>query len=39
MIAQMVRDLAKKKCALKISGVDESQHFPVELFRKMGELG
>jgi alkylation response protein AidB-like acyl-CoA dehydrogenase len=39
MIAQMVRDFGAKEMRPKMMEWDESQHFPVELFRKMGELG
>ena len=39
MIAQMVRDFGKKEISPKMMEWDESQFFPVELFRKMGELG
>src|SRR5258706_5918954 len=39
MIAQMIRDFGAKEIRPKIMEWDESQHFPVELFRKMGELG
>jgi alkylation response protein AidB-like acyl-CoA dehydrogenase len=39
MIAQMVRDFGEKEIRPKIMEWDESQHFPIELFRKMGELG
>src|SRR3954467_7783544 len=39
MIAQMVRDFGKREMRPKIMEWDESQHFPVDLFRKMGELG
>lgn len=39
MIAQMVRDFAKKEIVPHVMDWDESQHFPVELFKKMGALG
>ncbi|HAW21020.1 MAG TPA: acyl-CoA dehydrogenase [Flavobacteriales bacterium] len=39
MITQMVRDFAEKEIRPKMMEWDESQHFPVDLFRKMGELG
>jgi len=39
MIAQMVRDFGAREMRPNIMEWDESQHFPVELFRKMGELG
>lgn len=39
MIAQMIRDFADKEIEEKKMEWDESQHFPVDLFHKMGELG
>lgn len=39
MTTQMVRDFAEKEIRPKMMEWDESQHFPVDLFRKMGELG
>ncbi len=39
MIAQMVRDFAEKEIRPNVMKWDESQEFPVEVFRKMGELG
>jgi len=39
MIADMIRDFAAKEIRPKMMEWDESQHFPVDLFRKMGELG
>ncbi len=39
MIAQMVRDFGEREMRPKMMEWDESQHFPVELFRKMGDLG
>src|SRR5258706_1534396 len=39
MTAQMMRDLGAKEIRPKIMEWDESQHFPVELVRKMGALG
>ncbi len=39
MITQMVRDFAEKEIRPNIMRWDESQHFPVDLFKKMGELG
>lgn len=39
MIVQMVRDFAEKEIRPNIMEWDESQFFPVDLFRKMGELG
>jgi alkylation response protein AidB-like acyl-CoA dehydrogenase len=39
MIAQMVRDFAEKEIRPNIMEWDESQFFPRDLFRKMGDLG
>ena len=39
MIKQMVKDFAEKEIRPNIMKWDESQEFPVELFRKAGELG
>jgi len=39
MIAQMVKDFGAKEIRPKMMDWDESQHFPVELFGRMGELG
>ncbi len=39
MVAEMVRDFAKAEVAPNIRDWDNSQHFPKELFHKMGELG
>lgn len=39
MIAQMVRDFGGLEIRPKIMEWDESQEFPIKLFRKMGELG
>jgi alkylation response protein AidB-like acyl-CoA dehydrogenase len=39
MIAQMVRDFAEKEIRPNVMKWDESQEFPVQLFKKMGELG
>ncbi len=39
MIADMVRDFAAKEIQPNVMDWDESQHFPIDLFRKMGELG
>jgi len=39
MIAQMVRDFGKKEIVPNTMRWDETQEFPVALFRKMGELG
>src|SRR3954471_5035878 len=39
MISQMVRDFGKKEIEPKMMEWDESQEFPVPLFKKLGELG
>lgn len=39
MIAQMVRDFGNREIKPKMMQWDEAQEFPVDLFRKMGELG
>jgi alkylation response protein AidB-like acyl-CoA dehydrogenase len=39
MIAQMVRDFVDKEIRPHVMTWDESQEFPRDLFRKMGELG
>jgi len=39
MIAQMVRDFAEKEIRPNVMKWDESQEFPKDVFRKMGELG
>lgn len=39
MIAQMVRDFAEKEIRPYVMEWDESQIFPIEVFKKMGELG
>lgn len=39
MIAQMVRDFAEKEIRPHVMTWDESQEFPRDVFRKMGELG
>lgn len=39
MIAQMVRDFAEKEIRPYFMDWDESQEFPVEVFKKLGELG
>ncbi len=39
MIQQMVKDFAEKEIRPNVMKWDESQEFPVELFRKAGELG
>jgi len=39
MIAQMVRDFAEKEIKPFFMDWDESQEFPIEVFKKLGELG
>ncbi len=39
MIGQMTRDFAEKHIRPHVMEWDEAQHFPVELFKKLGELG
>lgn len=39
MIEQMVRDFADREIRPQMMEWDESQHFPKDLFHKMGELG
>ncbi len=39
MIAQMVRDFAAKEIAPFMREWDDTQHFPIEVFHKMGQLG
>lgn len=39
MIRQMIKDFAEKEIRPKMMEWDESQHFPVDLFKKLGELG
>jgi alkylation response protein AidB-like acyl-CoA dehydrogenase len=39
MIAQMVRDFGAREIKPKMMEWDESQEFPIQLFRKMGALG
>jgi alkylation response protein AidB-like acyl-CoA dehydrogenase len=39
MIADMCRDFAEKNIRPKMMEWDESQEFPVQLFKEMGELG
>jgi alkylation response protein AidB-like acyl-CoA dehydrogenase len=39
MIAQTVRDFAEKHIRPNIMEWDEAQKFPIDLFKKMGELG
>ena len=39
MIAQMIKDFAEKEIRPNVMKWDESQEFPVDLFKKLGELG
>lgn len=39
MIAQMIRDFAEKEIRPNFMEWDESQEFPVQVFKKLGELG
>lgn len=39
MIAKMVQDFGAREIKPKMMEWDESQHFPVDVFKKMGELG
>ena len=39
MIAKMVKDFAEKNIRPRLMEWDESQEFPVEVFKKLGELG
>jgi alkylation response protein AidB-like acyl-CoA dehydrogenase len=39
MIAQMTKDFGEKEIRPRMMEWDESQEFPVEVFKKMGELG
>ncbi|MFN5984975.1 MAG: acyl-CoA dehydrogenase family protein [Fluviicola sp.] len=39
MIAQMVRDFAEKEIRPNMNEWDEKEHFPVDVMKKMGELG
>lgn len=39
MIADMIRDFGKSNIKPKLMEWDESQEFPVEVFKKLGELG
>lgn len=39
MIAQMIRDFGAKEITPFRKEWDDNQHFPVELFKKLGELG
>ena len=39
MIAEMCRDFAERNISPKMMEWDESQEFPVPLFKEMGKLG
>jgi alkylation response protein AidB-like acyl-CoA dehydrogenase len=39
MIAQMIRDFGDREIKPKMMEWDESQHFPIDLFKKLGGLG
>lgn len=39
MIAQMVRDFAEKEILPNRNKWDEAEHFPIDVMKKMGELG
>jgi alkylation response protein AidB-like acyl-CoA dehydrogenase len=39
MIAQMIRDFGNKEIKPRMMEWDESQEFPIEVFKKMGKLG
>lgn len=39
MIAQMVRDFAEKEIRPNLKQWDDEEHFPVDVMKKMGELG
>lgn len=39
MIAQMIRDFGDKEIKPKMMDWDESQEFPIDVFKKMGKLG
>ena len=39
LIRDTIRDFAKKKIKPKVMEWDEVQHFPIEIFRELGELG
>lgn len=39
MIAGMIRDFGKKEILPKMMEWDESQEFPIQVFKKLGELG
>src|SRR5206468_101964 len=39
MVEKMAKDFAEKHIRPHVMEWDEAQHFPVELFKKLGELG
>src|ERR1700739_4010553 len=39
MVEQMAKDFAEKNIRPHVMEWDEAQHFPIELFKKLGELG
>ncbi|MHB8206851.1 acyl-CoA dehydrogenase family protein [Mucilaginibacter sp.] len=39
MVGQMAKDFAERYIKPHVMEWDESQHFPIELFKKLGELG
>lgn len=39
MISQMIRDFGVREITPKMMEWDESQHFPIDLFKKLGSLG
>ena len=39
MIRRMVRDFAEKEIAPRAEEIDETDRFPADLFRRMGDLG
>jgi alkylation response protein AidB-like acyl-CoA dehydrogenase len=39
MVAQMVRDFARREITPHMMDWDESQEFPIDMFRRMGSLG
>jgi len=39
MIGEMARDFAEKYIRPHVSEWDETQHFPIDLFKKLGDLG
>src|ERR1700748_1512943 len=39
MVGQMAKDFAEKHIRPHVMEWDETQHFPIDLFKKLGELG